>query len=126
MTPRGAKRARQRTHRLGVIAEYAAMFWLSLKGYRVLALRYKTPVGEIDLVMRRGKILIMVEVKARANHAVAAQAIHHKNQSRVMRAAQYFIVHHPAYQDYQVRFDAVLIAWYRWPRHLPHAFVSLV
>jgi putative endonuclease len=92
------------------------------KGYRMLAMRYKTPVGEIDLVMRRGRVLVMVEVKARANYAAAAAAIHMRNQSRVMRAAQYFLIGHPAYANDTVRFDAVLIAWYKWPRHVPHAF----
>ena len=114
--------ARQRSHRHGILAEYAACAWLMLKGYRLVVMRYKTPVGEIDVVMRRGKTLAMVEVKARKQFEDAAAAIHHENQSRVMRASQYFIVHHPRYAQLQVRFDAVLIAWYRWPRHLPHAF----
>jgi putative endonuclease len=109
-------------HQRGILAEYLALAFLSIKGYRLVALRYKTPVGEIDLVMRRGGTLVFVEVKARAAMADAAAAIHAKNQSRVVRAAQQFLVSHPAYANYQVRFDAVLIAWYRWPKHLVNAF----
>lgn len=109
-------------HRNGILAEYLALTWLTLKGYRLVALRYKTPVGEIDLVMRRGRTLAFIEVKARSDTATAAEAIHTKNRSRVVRAAQQFLVNHPAYADYQVRFDAVLIAWYKRPHHLPHAF----
>lgn len=111
-------------HRNGILAEYAALIYLTLKGYRLVAMRYKTKLGEIDLIVRRGKTLGFIEVKARATHADAAHAIHAKNQSRVMQAAQMFLIHHPSYQDYEVRFDAMLIAWYRWPRHLVHAFGS--
>ena len=114
--------SRLRNYHRGIRAEYAALAWLTLKGYRLVAQRYKTPVGEIDLIMRRGTTLVFIEVKARASHTNAAHAIHHKNQSRVLRASQHFIVHHPAYANYQVRFDAVLITWYRIPHHLVHAF----
>lgn len=113
---------RQRNHRRGLRAEYVAAAWLCLKGYRLLGMRYKTPVGEIDLIMRRGRTLAIIEVKARPTHDAAAAAIHAENQSRVVRAAQYFLVGHSGYADFEVRFDAVLIAWYSWPKHVPHAF----
>ncbi len=113
---------RQRNHRRGILAEYAALAYLTLKGYRLIALRHKTHVGEIDLILRRGRQLVFVEVKARADHDSAAHAIHTKNQARVVRAAQSFLTQHPAYAHHQIRFDAMLIAWYRWPKHLVHAF----
>jgi putative endonuclease len=87
-------------------------------------MRYKTPVGEIDLVMRRGRTLAVVEVKAPAKHEDTAHAIHHPHQARVMRAAQHFSVTHPHYANFQVRFDAGLIAWYSWPKHLSHPFMA--
>ncbi|MFM9889263.1 MAG: YraN family protein [Rickettsiales bacterium] len=115
-------RNRARSHRAGIRAEYAAAAWLMLKGYWPVAMRYKTPVGEIDLIARRGKTLAVIEVKARARMADAAEAVHSKNQARVVRAAQYFLRAHPRYDSLQVRFDVCLIAWYNWPRHLPAAF----
>ena len=118
----GGKAMRQRNHRRGLRAEYAALALLMLKGYRLVAMRYKTPVGEIDLIVRRGQYLVCVEVKARPTHAAAAEAIHTTNQSRVVAAAQSFLAKHPAYAYMQVRFDAVLVAWYRLPHHLVHAF----
>ena len=111
-----------RAHRGGQRAEWAALALLLCKGYLPLMLRYKTPVGEIDLIARRGNILVFVEVKARAARDDAAHAIHAKNQSRVMRAAQMFLATHPAYARMQVRFDAVLLAWYRFPHHIKNAF----
>ena len=116
--------SRTRNHQNGILAEYAALFYLTCKGYRFIALRYKTKLGEIDLIMRRGRTLAFIEVKARSNHADAAHAIHHKNQSRVMQAAQIFLAQHPYYHHCDVRFDALLMAWYRWPRHIVHAFAS--
>ena len=104
------------------MAEYAALIFLMLKGYLPIAMRVKTPVGEIDLVMRRGKTLVFVEVKARKQLADAAAAIHATNQSRVVRASQYFLSARPHYQSLQVRFDAMLIAWYKLPHHQPNAF----
>lgn len=113
---------RTTNHRRGIWAEHTALVWLLLKGYWPVVTRYKTPVGEVDIIVRRGKTLVFVEVKARADVGDAAYAIHHKNQSRVMRAAQHFLVNHPIYQNYQVRFDAVLVPWYKWPQHLANAF----
>lgn len=113
---------KQRAHRGGHRAEYAAQCYLLAKLYLPIARRYKTPVGEIDLVLKRGKQLVFVEVKARQHIAAAAEAIHSTNQQRVVRAAQYFLQAHPEYAHHHVRFDAVLIAWYRWPKHIPNAF----
>lgn len=113
---------RRHTYQRGLRAERWAAWMLRLKGYRILAMRYKTPVGEIDLIARRGSVLAMVEVKARDGHAQAAEAIHRRNQQRVVRAAQYFLQAHPELAPLTIRFDALLVAWYRWPHHLRHAF----
>ena len=113
---------RRRNHRRGMLAEFLALIYLTTKAYRLVGWRVKTPVGEIDLILRRGKTLVFVEVKGRASHDDAAQALHPQNQSRVVRAAQYFLAGHLNYATYDMRFDALLIAWYRWPRHIPHAF----
>lgn len=111
-----------RGYRRGHRAESLAALWLQLKGYRILARRFKTPLGEIDLIARRGKQLIFVEVKGRDNAATAAEAVHGRNQQRVVRAAQWWLTRHGQYIEHEVRFDVVLIAWYRWPHHIPHAF----
>ena len=116
------RRARQKNHRAGIMAEYLALLWLLVKGYMPVAMRYKTPVGEIDIVARRGRTLVFVEVKLRKTVADAAHAVHQKNQSRVLRAAQYFLNHYPRYADHTVRFDVCLIPWYRLPLHIPQAF----
>ena len=115
---------RQRHHRRGIVAEYLAAAWLLLKGYRLLAHRYKTPVGEIDLIVQRGQTLVFVEVKARATASSAAESIHLTNQQRVVRAAQMYLHAHPKLQNSSIRFDAVLISCYRFPHHMTHAFTA--
>ena len=56
---------RTRAYRHGLFAETVAALLLRLKGHRIVARRYKTPVGEIDLVALKGKRLAFVEVKRR-------------------------------------------------------------
>ena len=118
------KSKRIKAYRLGHRAELLALLSLMLKGYLPLYRRYRTPVGEIDLILRRGKTLVFVEVKARPTHDNAAHAVHITNQSRVVRAAQYFLSRHPSCAAYEMRFDVCLIAWYSWPQHRTHAFDS--
>ena len=110
--------------RHGRRAEQAAAWWLRCKGYRILAMRYKTPVGEIDIVARRGNTVVFIEVKGRKRRHDAANAIHARNQARVVRAAQWWLQRHPLFEQSQVRFDACLVAWYRFPHHIPHAFTA--
>jgi putative endonuclease len=117
-----AKNERQRRHRKGLVAEHLAAWHLRLRGWRIVAQRFKTPVGEIDLIARRGKQLAFIEVKARRHRHDAASAIHIKNQQRVVRAAQWFLSAHPKYADYTQRFDACLVPWYSWPQFITHAF----
>ena len=110
--------ARQRANRLGQVAELRAVWRLRLAGYSILARRYKTKLGEIDIVARRGGVLAFVEVKARADIVVAADALGRRQFGRVARAAALFVARHPHYADHSVRFDAVLVSGL-WPRHLP-------
>jgi len=106
----------------GLQAEKWASWYLRIKGYRILAMRYKTPVGEIDIVAKRGGVVVFVEVKQRAGLQAAAEAIHAQNQQRVRRAAELYLQKYPRYTGCNVRFDAVMLAPYQWPRHLENAF----
>ena len=74
-----------------------------------MARRFRCPVGEIDIIARRGKILAFVEVKARADLGTAAESIGARQQARIARAAEYFISGHPGTAPLQPRFDAMLV-----------------
>lgn len=103
----------------GLVAETWAAWWLRLKGYRILETRYKTPVGEIDLVAKRGRLIAFVEVKARDTPGAAAQAITPKQQQRISRAAEIFLKDHP---QTDARFDVVLIGRTGWPQHMENVW----
>lgn len=110
--------ARQKAERLGHVAEWRAVWRLRLAGYTILARRYKTRLGEIDIVARRGGILAFVEVKARPDILTAVDALGPRQFGRVARAAALFIARNPRHAVCSVRFDAVLVSSL-WPRHLP-------
>ena len=82
---------RRRAWRFGRRAESLAAWWLRLKGYRILAREFRVPVGEIDLIARRGTILAFVEVKARKTAEAAPDALQPRQQRRIARAAGAFL-----------------------------------
>jgi len=108
--------------RTGLSAESRAAACLLAKGYRILARRFRTPHGEIDIVARRRNLLAFIEVKARASLDEAAYAVTPRQQARIVTAAQAWLMTHPEHADFELRFDAMLIAPRRLPRHLMAAF----
>jgi putative endonuclease len=108
--------------RTGLSAEARAAAYLLAKGYRILAKRFRTPYGEIDIVARRRNLLAFIEVKARASLDEAAYAVTPRQQARIIAAAQAWLMAHPEHAEYDLRFDAMLIAPRRLPRHLLAAF----
>jgi putative endonuclease len=108
--------------RTGLSAETRAAAFLMAKGYRILAKRFRTRYGEIDIVAKRRNLLAFVEVKARATLDDAAYALTARQQARIIDAAQAWLVAHPEQADFELRFDAMLIAPRRLPRHLLAAF----
>lgn len=114
--------ARRRAYARGRRAESLAAWWLRLHGYRILARGFRVPVGEIDLVARRGGILAFVEVKRRSNQEAAGEAVSPRNRRRVRRAAELFLQRHPELNGLQPRFDALLLAPRRLPLHLKDAW----
>ena len=112
---------RRRAERGGRRAETIAAWWLRLKGWSILGRRVRTPVGEIDLVARRGRILTFVEVKARATREEAEQALDEWRLRRVAAAAE-ALAHRYARKGDTLRIDAVFIVPRRLPRHVAHVW----
>ena len=108
--------------RLGRWAEWRCVWRLRLSGYRVLARRLRTPAGEIDIVARRGALLAIVEVKARATADAAAFALTEPQWRRIARAAEMFVARRPALADCAIRFDAMLVTPRGWPTHVVDAW----
>jgi putative endonuclease len=112
---------RQRAERGGRRAEALAALWLQLKGWRILARRVRTPVGEVDLVARRGATVAFVEVKARATAAEADLSLDQFRLRRVAAAAQAIAPRYVRTGD-DMRIDALFIVPRRLPRHLPNVW----
>ena len=120
-------RSKLRNHnRDGRLAEFVARCFMRCLGYGIAARNVSggkgTHCGEVDFVARKGRTLVFVEVKKRQNPEAAAYAIRPEQQARIRMAAGNFIKHHPQYQDFDVRFDAVLIVFPFYIRHIRNAW----
>lgn len=113
---------RQAAFGLGISAESRAAAWLVAHGYRILARRWRSPLGEIDIIAARRYTLIFVEVKARATLDGAAESITERQRQRIAAAAEIWLAAHPMPTIRNMRFDAILVAPGKLPRHIPGAF----
>ena len=118
----GPQRERVTAFRLGLSAESRAAMFLIAKGYRIVARRWKTPFGEIDIVARRRRALVFVEVKARDRADEAAEAVTERTKRRIVAAAELWLAHHPDDNERDIRFDVMLVAPGRLPQHIANAF----
>ena len=120
---RATSGSRRRALRRGHVAEFAALAFLMLKGYRPIARRFSAAGGEIDLIVRRGRTIVFVEVKARGAMADAQTAISAAKRRRFSGAVRAWIARNPWCGTWTLRADAVFIAPMRLPLHMEHAFV---
>ena len=119
-------KSKMNNYHRGHFAEFLARVYLTLRGYHFVCRNFVTgrgtTAGEIDLIMRRGKTLVFVEIKQRQTLNAAAYAISEKQKQRIMRGAQSFLQKYPQYAGFDVRFDAVLIKLPFAVRHIQNAW----
>jgi putative endonuclease len=108
--------------RQGRRGEALAALFLQAQLYRIVARRFKSPVGEIDLIAERFGTTVFVEVKARGRREGAGEAMGKVNQRRLVRAAEYYLSRNPRLATTPLRFDVIFLAPRAWPRHLKNAF----
>lgn len=108
----------------GHSAERIAAFALFLKGFRIVARRYRTRLGEIDLIARRGNLVLIVEVKARATLEAAQFAVTPQAMRRIEATADLWLQRQPDRDRLSLRFDLVAVLPRRWPRHVPAFFTA--
>jgi putative endonuclease len=113
---------RQAAFRVGISAESRAAAFLIAKGFRILARRWRSPLGEIDIVARRRHLLVFAEVKARASLAEAAESVDQRQRRRIAAAVEIWLAANPDKTIFDIRFDAILVAPRKIPRHIPAAF----
>ena len=120
--PRPVAPERLAAYRCGLTGESLAAWFYRLRFYRVLARRYRTPAGEIDLILRRRSTIVFAEVKHRATEAAAIDAVTATARRRITRAAELWLASHPDAQGFDLRFDWVIIRPRRLPRRIPSVF----
>jgi putative endonuclease len=120
--PRAPRPERVAAFRTGLSAESRAAALLVAKGYRIVSRRFRSPVGEVDIIARRGRTLIFVEVKARSTLDGAAESLETRQQRRIAAAAAAWLAKCPDDIESHIRFDAILVAPGRIPRHIEAAF----
>lgn len=114
------------SHKKGVVSESLAAMYLMGKGYKILETRYKCRYGEIDMLAMKKDVLVAVEVKYRQTnsdaHGHISETITPKAQGRIQNALLHYISEHPAYADYGLRFDVILITKPFQIEHLDNAW----
>ena len=105
----------------GHTAEWLCRAWLRLKGYGVLEARFKTAVGEIDIIAKQGKTIVFIEVKAHKSVEASLRSVTPKQQRRILKAARWFTSAQPGYANNPMRFDVMVVNGMRI-HHLKNAF----
>jgi putative endonuclease len=123
---RFGRAARQAAFRVGVSAESRAAAYLTGRGYAIAARRFKSRVGEVDIVARRGGELVFVEVKARTRLDDAALSVTPRQQKRIVAAAEAWLADHPDDGLRDIRFDVILVARNGTTEHITAAFDASV
>ena len=91
-------------HWEGVAAEF-----LERRGLRILARGYRCRLGELDLVCRDGRTLIVVEVRARSSGAYvsAVATVGPRKRARIVQATRHFLMRHAEWHTAPIRFDVL-------------------
>lgn len=113
---------RKKAEKRGRFAERVALWYLRAKGYRLLAQRYKSPAGEVDLIMRKGDTTAFIEVKARKSVDEAVIAVTGWQSKRIAQGAASWMSRDPQAAAGFCRFDIVAVPSYLWPTHIENAF----
>jgi putative endonuclease len=114
--------SRLTAERKGRKGETLAAVFLMLKGYRIIARRYKTKLGEVDIIARRRDVVAMVEVKARASVVEAMDAVDHSTMRRIEAAGDIWLSKQRDFARLNIRYDLIAILPRKWPVHVESLF----
>lgn len=113
---------RRRAQKWGHLSEWLAAASLILKGYRILKMRYKTKLGEVDIIARKGELIAMIEVKARRSIEEAFDAVTPTSQKRIEAAGDVWMSKQKNPHLFSIRYDIIAVRPWKWPHHYKNAF----
>lgn len=114
---------KQKIYRFGILAEKIALIFLILKGYKIMNWRYKTKLGEIDIIAKKANLIVLIEVKARSSKSNVEEVLTNHQINRIKSAAQIFLSKNPQFQDHDLRFDFIEVSKFLLPKHYSN-FIS--
>lgn len=115
--------AKKQTYQFGIFAEKISIIFLWLKGYKILDWRFKSVFGEIDIIARKSRCIIAVEVKARSSKITIEEVLRPKQINRIKKSAEFFIAQNPQFHDHDLRFDFIEVGRFFSIKH-HHNFMS--
>lgn len=114
--------SRQNAQKYGLFAETLAAFALRIKGYKIVARNFKTKLGEIDIIARKGDLVAIVEVKARKSLQASVDSVGYQSTQRIQNAADLWLAKQADAHLISMRFDIVAVQPKKWPVHIKDAF----
>lgn len=120
--PEGRQQRGRKARQRGLLAESLAVAYLRLKGYRVLERNWRSKLGEIDILVRKGNVLALVEVKTRADRDLASGAVLAPQRQRLMRALGHYLKIRPELAGFDLRCDVIALGRLGWPIHVMDAW----
>lgn len=113
---------RQKAQKLGIASETIAAFALRAWGYKIIERNYKTKLGEIDIIARKGDLVAIVEVKARKTLQESIDGVSYQSTKRIEDTADLWLSKQQDAHLISMRFDIVAVQPHKWPVHLKDAF----
>lgn len=107
----------------GYFSEWIAVIYLIFKGYRIVGRNFKNPLGEIDIIAKKGDTLIAIEVKSRHDkNSQIGDVVTERQRKRIINGMRWFLSSNPKFTNFAVRFDVVLVKPFSFPDHLVNAY----
>jgi putative endonuclease len=110
------------TYARGFLSEYLSAVMLTVKGYQVLNMRYRNRMGEVDIIARKGRTIVFVEVKSIKRPGIGFPVVGPTQIARIQRAASLYLAQREALGCYEPRFDLITVSGFASIKHHKNAF----
>ena len=108
--------------KLGRVGENIAKKYLQDLGYELITTNFRTKKGEIDIICRKSKDLVLVEVKSlrTTNFGSGEERISKTKQKKLIKTTYQFLGHRPEFESLGIRFDVIVVNFVKYPAQISH------